>query len=544
MRFLKIGLAIIAIVIGVPAVLVGYLVLRITLETRHDRSIVSSGVTRTYQLYVPKSVDPKKAVPLVISMHAAAGWPQLQRDLSQWDRVADAHGFIVAYPRGGKVPSTWDVDRGPGLDRDVRFISDLIDTISANYAIDPTRIYANGLSNGGGMSFVLACKLHSRIAAVGIVSGAETLPFEWCTDPAAVPAVIIHGVKDKIVPYIGGPLGDPFNPAHVEFPSVPDFAASWARKNGCSATPMWSKVATDVVLREYVDCTDSATVDFYSVADGGHQWPGGKPIPEWWVGPFTNSVDASAILWEFFERHPMRASVRSPARTWLPVERSAYAWRAGTAPYQFIVEALRGDSSDDEHRRLRIAVPGHDAVVIAPSEGLGRLFDSLGLGAMDRPLLAGNLVKSNYAFLSGALRSARGEPLLLVFGFGGEDPSSLQVFALDAKGVPTPVFEAESFYPVAFTDLDGDGQREMVGLHSFAQAYGSCQKTYDPYDVYRAPARAGDSMRYDSALSEDYTRKELGGWAGRKTREDVAVVECDTRHPRVVDAKDSSKVYP
>jgi polyhydroxybutyrate depolymerase len=305
-RVLNIVAIVLAVVIGVPALFITYLVVRVKLETRHDLSMVSSGVTRTYQVYVPASLDAKTPVPLVISLHAAAGWPQLQRDLSQWDRVADEKGFIVAYPRGGNSPSTWNVDRGGGLDRDVRFIAELIDTISAHHAIDLSRVYANGLSNGGGMSFVLACKLRDRIAAVGIVSGAETLPFDWCTDPTPVPALIMHGVKDKIVPYAGGPLGDPFNPVKVVFPSVPEFAASWAKKNGCADVPNVSNAAADVIRREYVQCMSDATVDFYTITDGGHQWPGGEPLPQWWVGPFTSTVNTSELLWDFFARHSRR----------------------------------------------------------------------------------------------------------------------------------------------------------------------------------------------------------------------------------------------
>ena len=305
MRILKIVLVIAAVVIAVPELFITYLVLRVRSETRHDLVMMSSGVPRTYQVYVPASVDPKTPVPLVISLHAAAGWPQLQRDLSQWDRVAAAKGFMVVYPRGGNEPSTWNVDRGRGLDRDVKFISELIDTIAAHHAIDTSRIFANGLSNGGGMSFVLSCKLHDRIAAVGIVSGAETLPFDWCTDSTPVPAVIVHGMKDKIVPYAGGPLGDPFNPVKVTFPSVPEFAASWAKRNGCADAPTVSNAAPDVIRREYVHCKDDATVDFYTVTDGGHQWPGGTSMPQWWVGPFTSTVNTSEILWEFFTRHPL-----------------------------------------------------------------------------------------------------------------------------------------------------------------------------------------------------------------------------------------------
>src|SRR5207244_553989 len=146
---------------------------------RDNRSIVSSGEERTYLLYVPKRYDRTRATPLVISLHGAGLWGAAQKDMSRWNDVADDEGFIVVYPSGlaGRGLRVWSVS---GIDlsgRDVRFISELIDTLRAAYNIDTTRIYANGLSNGGGMSFALSCTLSDRIAAVGLVGSAQTEPW-------------------------------------------------------------------------------------------------------------------------------------------------------------------------------------------------------------------------------------------------------------------------------------------------------------------------------------------------------------------------------
>jgi poly(3-hydroxybutyrate) depolymerase len=109
-------------------------------------------------------------------MHGAGLWGASQRDISGWNELADAKGFIVVYPSGvgGKGVRVWRAEPGDDLAKDVRFISELIDTLKASYNIDSTRIYANGLSNGGGMSFALSCALSNRIAAVGMVAAAQT----------------------------------------------------------------------------------------------------------------------------------------------------------------------------------------------------------------------------------------------------------------------------------------------------------------------------------------------------------------------------------
>ncbi len=273
-------------------------------RNRNNGSIVSSGEKREYLLYVPKSYDATRPAPLVISMHGGGGWPVMQRDLSKWNRLADSHGFIVVYPSGLKdgVVRGWRViHRGTGLTKDVRFISDLIDGLEKAYNIDPTRIYANGLSNGGGMAFVLSCTLSDRIAAVGMVAAAQMLPWNWCTDHRPVPMISFHGTDDPVVPYEGGTswVWD------GSFPDVSEWMASWARRNRCGPDTVESAVAAEVTRRDYMDCADDAAVVLFTIHDGGHTWPGGQPLPEWFVGPTSREIDASCLMWESFQEHPL-----------------------------------------------------------------------------------------------------------------------------------------------------------------------------------------------------------------------------------------------
>src|SRR5438552_2915673 len=219
-------------------------------------------------------------------------------------RVADEHGFIVVYPsgEGGGGPQVWHEGGGAGPSRDVRFISELIDTLEARYNIDPGMIYANGLSNGGGMSFQLSCTLSDRIAAVGMVGAALLVPFSWCTDQRPVPMIAFHGTADAAAPYKGG-----FSwVAPQRFQGVRAFTASWARRNRCGTNPVDSVVATDVTRLEYTKCADDAAVVLYTIRGGGHTWPGGQPLPEWFVGRTSNSIDASSLMWAFFRAHRLR----------------------------------------------------------------------------------------------------------------------------------------------------------------------------------------------------------------------------------------------
>jgi polyhydroxybutyrate depolymerase len=275
-------------------------------RNRNNGTIVSSGERRDYLLHVPRSYDRNKPTPLVISMHGAALWPAAQMETSQWNELAESEGFIAVYPEGTgrRGLKIWRADGGPGLRRDVRFISELIDTLRAAYNIDPARIYANGLSNGGGMAFVLSCALSDRIAAVGMVAAAQLLPWSWCTDDRPVPMITFHGTADPVTPYNGGRTWI----AHNSFPSIPAWTANWARRNRCGTSPGESVVAADVTRLEYTSCADGAAVVLYRIEGGGHSWPGGKPLPEWMVGSTSNGVDATSLMWAFFREHPLRAA--------------------------------------------------------------------------------------------------------------------------------------------------------------------------------------------------------------------------------------------
>lgn len=307
-------LSVAGVVVGLPLVVSLIAVASIVVLDRTTGSIESSGEAREYLLHVPASYDGTQPTPLVISMHAGFTWPAHQMNLSHWNRLADEHGFIVVYPSGSPLPSSeirypkmWHTfDPGPRLEQDVRFISELIDMLQSTYDIDPARIYVNGMSNGGMMAFVLSCTLSDRIAAVGLVAAAPSLPPGWCSSGRPVPVIAFHGDADPVVPYGGGPLGDPFNPAAPMFPAARDWVASWAQRNSCAAGPVESTIAPDVVRTEFARCGDGAAVVLYTLLGGGHSWPGGKPLPEFWVGPTSTNVDATREMWAFFRDHRLR----------------------------------------------------------------------------------------------------------------------------------------------------------------------------------------------------------------------------------------------
>ncbi|NTU56247.1 MAG: hypothetical protein HGA79_08350 [Anaerolineales bacterium] len=286
------------LVLAVLALLAWFLVIN-----RTNGTIVSAGERRSYLLYVPESYDPSKPTPLVITIHGFAQWPAHQMHITRWNDLADEYGFIAVYPAGTRFPMRWRIvgEAGSRQDpmRDVTFISDLIDKLEADYNIDPARIYANGLSNGGGMSFLLSCEMSDRIAAIGTVAGAFTLPWDDCQPSRPVPTMVFHGTEDPIVPYEGGRNHD----TDFFFPAIPDWAATLAGRNGCNPDPDELPASGQVSGIRYTGC--AADVTFYTITGGGHTWPGGEPIPERIAGYTSPDIDATRALWDFFLAHPL-----------------------------------------------------------------------------------------------------------------------------------------------------------------------------------------------------------------------------------------------
>jgi polyhydroxybutyrate depolymerase len=272
---------------------------------RSNGEVLSSGRKRSYLLHVPKTYQPNRPTALVICLHGFSEWPAHVMRLSHWNQLADEDGFLVVYPRGSRFPLRWNCggrfSQQEQAQQDVQFISDLIDQLKKEYNLDETRIYANGLSNGGGMSFLLAGQLSGRIAAIGSVGGAYALPWADYHPKRPVAAIIFHGTADPIVPYHGKTWGT----SGFSLPDIPQWVETLAARNGCQTNSVPLPANSSVSGIYYPGDPNHADVVFYTVAEGGHTWPGGKKMVPIIVGKTTADVDATRLMWKFFQEHPM-----------------------------------------------------------------------------------------------------------------------------------------------------------------------------------------------------------------------------------------------
>lgn len=266
-----------------------------------ENTLEHDGLARTYLVYVPEKYDPTQPTPLVLSLHGFTSNARQQVNISQWNPVADEHGFLVVYPQGTGFPLRWHSGQSVFESQrpvdDVGFINALLDQLIKGFCVDAARIYISGLSNGGGMSHRLACEMAERVAAIGGVAGAY---HPGACEPARpVPVIAFHGTADDIVPYLGGGGRD------ITFPPIETWAAGWAARNGCDAEPEALAPVGVVSGVEYVNCEEDAAVMLYTIEGGGHTWPGGAELPAFIVGVTNDDVNASEMMWEFFTAHPL-----------------------------------------------------------------------------------------------------------------------------------------------------------------------------------------------------------------------------------------------
>ncbi|MDZ4770675.1 MAG: PHB depolymerase family esterase [Chloroflexota bacterium] len=280
-----------------------------------ETTLQSGGLDRYFEMYLPTSYDGVTPLPIVMGIHGLTSNPSQQRQFSRWDELGEREGFISVYPAGTGTPRRWNAGGtfensaareinariyGEPAD-DVTFFRDLLDHLEATYCIDPTRVYATGLSNGGGMSNRLACEMADRITAIGTVAGAYTELEDGCNPSRPVPVIAFHGGEDPIVAYQGEQFSET-----VTLPFIEDWAAEWAERNGCGTPLVVETAAPDVIIvREWLDCDADALVTLYTLPDGGHTWPGGLVLPEFLVGITRVDIDASAIMWEFFQDYSL-----------------------------------------------------------------------------------------------------------------------------------------------------------------------------------------------------------------------------------------------
>ena len=273
-----------------------------TLQT----NIIHDEISREFILYVPNSYNRNSPTPLLFNFHGYGSSADDQMNYGDFRSIADEEGFIILHPQGTRLISTGSTHfnvggwtRGSNVD-DVGFTNHLINVISNLYNIDQQKVFSTGMSNGGFMSYELACKLSPRIAGIASVTGSMTPEtYDECIPDRPITIIQMHGIEDTVVPIFG---------INTIMEPLEKVMAYWVEHNNCQEEQI--SIIPDVApndnstgfLRSWSGCNDDVQVQYYLFEGAGHTWPGNR-----YNSSDTNyDVDASEVIWEVFKNSSLK----------------------------------------------------------------------------------------------------------------------------------------------------------------------------------------------------------------------------------------------
>ena len=293
------------------------------------------GRSRTWIAYVPERLT--RPAPLLMAFPGSGQTGEALRLATNhgFEVLADREGFLLVYAEawleGGPGGPEWNECRKNTLQPahlenvdDVGFVLSLLDRIAAEYAIDPGRVHAMGISDGGQMAYRMATEHPDRFASIAAVVAQQAAPENSnCLEPRGpISVLVMNGTEDPIIPFEGGEasLYGWFSAGQVQ--SIEGTVAHWKRVNGITEEgrreqlPDLDPEDGSTVVRERWRGPSGHEVVLYTIVGGGHTIPGGfMGVPEFVLGPTNRDIDATVEIWRFFARSLPETSDRSAGRS-------------------------------------------------------------------------------------------------------------------------------------------------------------------------------------------------------------------------------------
>ena len=272
-----------------------------------ERVIEHEGLKRSFLIYVPENI--KENAPLVVAIHGYTSTAKILMGYSGINQIADIEGFMVAYPQGTKDSrdnNFFNVGYEFHSDskvNDVNFIREIVLNLTKDYKLNSKRVFATGMSNGGDMSYLLACTSSDLFTAVAPVAGVmmkDTL--ENCNPEKKIPIFEIHGTKDSISKFEGDMNNEDKWGAYYDLPSTIEFWVNKHALNEKETIQLENKNTEDgttITFERYWSDESQREVWFYIINDGNHTWPG-------MTGLFSRTanqdINSAEEIWKFFSK--------------------------------------------------------------------------------------------------------------------------------------------------------------------------------------------------------------------------------------------------
>ncbi len=253
----------------------------------YNVTLTFQGYARSYILHVPPQYDGKTPLPLVIALHAFGGDAASFANFTGFSKEADAEGFFVVFPQG--LNGSWNAGTccrpsSQQIFDDAGFIQTVLVKLKSDLAVNNSRVYVVGESNGGMLAYRLACDFPEEFAAIAAVS-ATSVVTEHCNATSPVSVMAVHGTADDVIPYNESTL----NKSDLPVPPAVDAISYWAKHDGTVSVPR-QQVEGNLTVTTYSGGLNGTEVVLYTVKGGTHGWL--------WEIPTTD------LVWRFFELHP------------------------------------------------------------------------------------------------------------------------------------------------------------------------------------------------------------------------------------------------
>jgi polyhydroxybutyrate depolymerase len=253
----------------------------------HNVTLTFQGYARSYILHVPPQYDGKTPLPLVLVLHPFGDNAASFANFTGFSTEADAGGFFAVYPQG--LNGSWNAGTccrpsSQQIFDDVGFIQTVLAKLKSDLAVNDSRLYVVGESNGGMLAYRLACDFPQDFAAIAAVS-ATSVVTERCNATSPVSVMAVHGTADDVIPYNESTRSK----SDLPVPPAVDPISYWAKRDGTVSVPR-QQVEGNLTVTTYNGGLNGTEVVLYTINGGGHGWPSAIP---------TND-----LIWRFFEQHP------------------------------------------------------------------------------------------------------------------------------------------------------------------------------------------------------------------------------------------------
>jgi len=284
-------------------------------EGNYRFSLAYGGLARKYLVHIPSAYNKSNQTPLVLAFHGGGGNSEMMATDAYYNLISKSNkeGFIIAFPNGasqlrsGKL-ATWNAGNCCGYARDnniddVGFVKAIIDEMETKFNIAPKKIYAIGFSNGGMLSYRLACELTDKFKAIASVAGTEN--YDNCNPKNPISIMHIHAKDDGHVLFNGGAGPGAFRDQTkvCDFTSVPETISRWVNRNNCNKEPKRVMEKEGVYCDLYSGCDNGVEVKLCVTEKGGHSWPGGQKPREKADTP-SDAISAIDEIWDFLKSIP------------------------------------------------------------------------------------------------------------------------------------------------------------------------------------------------------------------------------------------------